>query len=386
MTSKDFDKIFQQKLSQHSTPVDGGVWSAIESSLDSRKAAPVGFWRYAVSAVALLIIALFVFKPEPINQLPIEKTEKSGVSELVAEAASPSEDESPAPVLEPVTIAANESVELVAEAVTETEAVGAVAEIIAEEVSETVSEAEAVAEPVAEVDAEAYTVAGTGAGAVQQVSVGANRKRVISYSLFSNIAAKNSITATSSRLGVMASSAVSYSNSAMRSMELISQAEHSLPLNLGIQAQVGLGKKMAVGIGFSYTMLKSRYEALLNKKFHNVKQTLHYIGIPVNFYYNFLESNYLKLYANAGGTIEKGVSAKYHLSSYDGTSFQAKASLEGLQYSANLGLGLEYAFSELCGVYLEPNAVYFFDSRVPASIRTDQPFQLKAEIGFRFHW
>lgn len=386
MTSKDFDKIFQQKLSQHSTPVDGGVWSAIESSLDSRKAAPVGFWRYAVSAVALLIIALFVFKPEPINQLPIEKTEKSGMSELVAEAASPSEDESPAPVLEPVTIAANESVELVAEAVTETEAVGAVAEIIAEEVSETVSEAEAVAEPVAEVVAEAYTVAGTGAGAVQQVSVGANRKRVISYSLFSNIAAKNSITATSSRLGVMASSAVSYSNSAMRSMELISQAEHSLPLNLGIQAQVGLGKKMAVGIGFSYTMLKSRYEALLNKKFHNVKQTLHYIGIPVNFYYNFLESNYLKLYANAGGTIEKGVSAKYHLSSYDGTSFQAKASLEGLQYSANLGLGLEYAFSELCGVYLEPNAVYFFDSRVPASIRTDQPFQLKAEIGFRFHW
>lgn len=386
MTSKDFDKIFQQKLSQHSTPVDGGVWSAIESSLDSRKAAPVGFWRYAVSAVALLIIALFVFKPEPINQLPIEKTEKSGVSELVAVAASPSEDESQAPVLEPVTIAANEYVELVAEAVAETEAVGAVAEIIAEEVTETVFEAEAVAEPVAEVVAEAYTVAETGAGAVQQVSVGANRKRVISYSLFSNIAAKNSITATSSRLGVMASSAVSYSNSAMRSMELISQAEHSLPLNLGIQAQVGLGKKMAVGIGLSYTMLKSRYEALLNKKFHNVKQTLHYIGIPVNFYFNFLESNYLKLYANAGGTIEKGVSAKYHISSYDGTSFPAKANLEGLQYSANLGLGLEYAFSELCGVYLEPNVVYFFDSRVPASIRTDQPFQLKAEIGFRFHW
>ena len=383
MTNKDFDKIFQQKLSQHSTPVDGGVWSAIESSLDSRKAAPVGFWRYAVSAVALLIIALFVFKPEPINQLPIEKTEKSGVSELVAETASPSEDESQAPVLEPVMIAANESVELVAEAVAEP-----VAELVAEVAAEAVAElvAEVVAEAVAETVSEAEAVAETGAGEVQQVSVGANKKRVISYSLFSNIAAKNSITATSSHLGVMASSAVSYSNSAMRSMELISQAEHSLPLNLGIQAQVGLGKKMAVGIGLSYTMLKSRYEALLNKKFHNVKQTLHYIGIPVNFYFNFLESNYLKLYANAGGTIEKGVSAKYRLSSYDGTSFSAKANLEGLQYSANLGLGLEYAFSELCGVYLEPNAVYFFDSRVPASIRTDQPFQLKAEIGFRFHW
>ena len=383
MTNKDFDKIFQQKLSQHSTPVDGGVWSAIESSLEGRKAAPVGFWRYAVSAVALLIIALFVFKPEPINQLPIEKTEKSGVSELVAETVSPSEDESQAPVLEPVMIAANESVALVAEAVV----AEAVAESVAEVVAETVA-AEAVAEPVAEVvsEAEAFAVLETEDDAVQQVSVGANKKRILSYSLFSNIAAKNSIAATSSRLGVMASSAVSYSNSAMRSMELISQAEHSLPLNLGIQAQVGLGKKMAVGIGLSYTMLKSRYEALLNKKFHNVKQTLHYIGIPVNFYINFLESNYLKLYANAGGAIEKGVSAKYRLSSYDGTSFSAKASLEGLQYSANLGLGLEYAFSELCGVYLEPNAVYFFDSRVPASIRTDQPFQLKAEIGFRFHW
>ena len=34
---------------------------------------------------------------------------------------------------------------------------------------------------------------------------------------------------------------------------------------------------------------------------------------------------------------------------------------------------------------MELNAGLFFDSNIPASIRTDQPLQIKAEIGFRFH-
>ena len=98
-----------------------------------------------------------------------------------------------------------------------------------------------------------------------------------------------------------------------------------------------------------------------------------------------MENGKLKVYANAGAAIEKGVKASYRITSYDGTSFTSSAKMDGFQYSANAGFGLEYRFSQPYGVYLEPNAVYFFDSKVPASIRTDQPLQLRAEIGFRIH-
>jgi hypothetical protein len=206
-----------------------------------------------------------------------------------------------------------------------------------------------------------------------------------SFSLFTNVAPRNDITASSNHFGVMASSGISHSNRELQSMEIISQAEHSLPLNLGVQVQFELGEKISAGVGLSYTLLKSRYEALVNKKYHNVKQSHHYIGVPVNLYFSLMQSSKFKFYANVGGAVEKGVKASYRLTSYDGSSLSAKADIEGFQYSANFGLGLEYRFSKPCGIYLEPNAVYFFDSKVPASVRTDQPFQLKAEVGFRFH-
>jgi hypothetical protein len=206
-----------------------------------------------------------------------------------------------------------------------------------------------------------------------------------SFSLFTNVAPRNDITVSSNHFGVMASSGISHSNRELQSMEIISQAEHSLPLNLGVQVQFELGEKISAGVGLSYTLLKSRYEALVNKKYHNVKQSLHYIGVPVNLYFSLMQSSKFKFYANVGGAVEKGVKASYRLTSYDGSSLSAKADIEGFQYAANFGLGLEYRFSKPCGIYLEPNAVYFFDSKVPASVRTDQPFQLKAEVGFRFH-
>ena len=105
----------------------------------------------------------------------------------------------------------------------------------------------------------------------------------------------------------------------------------------------------------------------------------------MNLYFTIFEKEKLRFYANAGGAIEKGVRASYKITSYDGTSRETKAKIDGFQYSANAGLGLEYRFSEPVGLYLEPNVVYFFDSNIPASIRTDQPLQIKAEIGFRFH-
>ena len=98
-----------------------------------------------------------------------------------------------------------------------------------------------------------------------------------------------------------------------------------------------------------------------------------------------MDSKNFYLYANAGGSIEKGVRASYKLTSYDGDVKRFKDDVEGVQYSINGGFGLEYKFANKFGLYLEPGVVYYFDSDVEASIRTAQPLQIEAEIGLRFH-
>ncbi len=169
------------------------------------------------------------------------------------------------------------------------------------------------------------------------------------------------------------------------SVERISDVKYSMPLNVGVQVQLKIDSHLAIGLGIRYSFLQSKYDGLINKKFNRVKQSLHYIGIPVNLYAIILDRKNFMVYANAGGSLEKGLRAEYSFQSYDGST-HASSSISGVSYSVNAGLGVEYRFVPLLGVYLQPDIVYYFNSKIPASIRTDQPFQAGAEIGFRFHF
>ena len=72
MAEKDLDKIFHDKLYNHGTAVDSGMWDAIETALNERKAvAPVGFWKrngrriigVAAGVAAAVSVALVLIKP-----------------------------------------------------------------------------------------------------------------------------------------------------------------------------------------------------------------------------------------------------------------------------------------------------------------------------------
>ena len=448
MTNKEFDKIFRDKLSGHRTPVDGGMWRSIEAGLGRRKAAAY-VAAAAAAAVILIAVLIStenkshlpiktndagpaqaqapVLQPEktilvadlttltdkakePRTKEPrttepttegllesqmLEKSEKSEISEKsersemsqmleksemseISEISERSEKSGKSQMLEKSgrseASGVVSSVEISSVEVSSVEVSGTAESSAFAEVSNAAGESHAAEVPLM-----------AGLPMEEEDCLGTMEKKMRSFSLFSNVAPRTDITAFSNHYGVMASSGISHTSSELQGMEIISQAKHSLPLNLGVQIQFELGDKTSAGVGLSYTRLRSRYEALVNKKFHNVKQSLHYIGVPVNFYFSIIRKRNLKIYANVGGAVEKGVKASFRLTSYDGTSRSATAAIEGFQYSANFGMGLEYMFSDHGGIYLEPNAVYFFDSKVPASVRTDQPFQLKAEIGLRFH-
>lgn len=167
-------------------------------------------------------------------------------------------------------------------------------------------------------------------------------------------------------------------------IEQVTDTEYSLPLSVGTQVSYSINSYLSVGLGLNYSMLRSNYSGLINKKLYDIKQTLHYIGIPVNVYASFLQSNRVNCYANIGGAIEKGVQATYKVTSYDDTERYTN-SIAGIEYLLNGGVGVEYSLSNTIGIYLEPNIVYYINSEVENSIRTAQPLQFKTEIGLRFN-
>lgn len=182
---------------------------------------------------------------------------------------------------------------------------------------------------------------------------------------------------------IMATSSMSGSHGHI--IEQVSDTKYMLPINLGVQLQFPVGENVALGVGVSYTMLKSKFDCLVNKVKYSGEQTLHYIGIPVNVYGTIAEKNRFMFYINAGAMLEKGIRAKYKFESYRDIH-RHSTDMDGLLFSVNAGLGVEYKFSNYVGLYFEPNLIYFTNSDMQYSVRTDQPLQIKAELGCRFHF
>jgi hypothetical protein len=212
------------------------------------------------------------------------------------------------------------------------------------------------------------------------------RNTNISYAVSSNISGGGKFDVSNNFIKSVAAQVGYVAPSSAPQIEQVSETTYSLPLNFAVQAHYKINNLITVGAGVSYTYLHSKYDGLINKKAYKIKQGIHYIGVPVNVYFNVLNSKYFYFYGNAGASIEKGVKVRYDMTTYDGTTKHANSHVKGVQFSINTGVGLEYKFNnDKMGVYLEPNLVYYFDSKIPASIRTDQPLQVEAEVGVRFH-
>ena len=117
----------------------------------------------------------------------------------------------------------------------------------------------------------------------------------------------------------------------------------------------------------------------------SVDQSVHYVGIPLNFYVGILSGERLSFYAGAGCMMERAVKVSYSMTDLYSVKYQQEKKVPGVQWSVNVGLGFEYRFLDFMGVYVDPRLTYFFDCGQPYSVRTEQPLQFNLEMGFRFH-
>jgi hypothetical protein len=168
--------------------------------------------------------------------------------------------------------------------------------------------------------------------------------------------------------------------------EDFSSISHHTPLSFGLTVRKSLGKHAGIESGLVYTCLSSRFRW----EDYDVHQSLHYAGIPVNMaVYLWQARPNWRIYLSGGFTVEKGLRAIYRQNRRLGNEIRTttvRSSIDGLQWSLNGGLGINYRFNRGFGIYFEPRAGYAFDCGQPISMRTEWPIFVGINMGLNYEF
>ena len=161
---------------------------------------------------------------------------------------------------------------------------------------------------------------------------------------------------------------------------------YAVPVSLGLGIRYSFTEHWAVGTGVQWSMMERTFKGYYKNEPYStdIHNTLHYIGIPLNVYFNILQGKRVSLYCFAGGAFEKGISSNFRIPTTDGIVNHHEG-IDGVQWSAAAGLGFQFAITPLVSIYLDPSLRYYFPCGQPISIRTQQPLMMGFEAGLRFN-
>lgn len=174
--------------------------------------------------------------------------------------------------------------------------------------------------------------------------------------------------------------------------QISQESSYSVPLTLGVGARIPLTPKWSVGSGITWSMLERTFIGTYNEVGDtprtvtgDIHNTLHYVGIPLNIYYDVLRGGRVDFYAFAGATVEKAVGNLYQIP--DGAqTIRFRQDVAGVQWSAAIGCGVQFHIVPLVSLYFDPSLRYWFRCDQPTSIRTQQPLSMGLEAGVRFNF
>jgi len=166
-----------------------------------------------------------------------------------------------------------------------------------------------------------------------------------------------------------------------------------LPFSAGISLRYDFNPRWGIGTGIVYSNLSRSFTG----NYHEVENGVvakvvnsdditnlqHYIGVPVNVFFNIVNTGNWNVHVRMDGMAEKLLDNHYLIHGSDGDlHFHQKTN--GLQFSTGAGVGVEFKFSPNVGLYFDPTIRYYFDCGQPRSIRTIQPVRMDIEAGLRF--
>lgn len=167
------------------------------------------------------------------------------------------------------------------------------------------------------------------------------------------------------------------------------RVKHRQPVKVGMSVRFKLAERFGLEGGVNYSYHSSEIASGDESGGYKTEQKLHFIGIPVNAYYDIWHTDFLDVYVSAGGAAEFCVSGKSHTDYMAGNSL-VSSSDENVrdtrpQWSVNASAGVQYNFSNLVGIYAEPGISYYFDNGSNVStIYKDKPVNFNLNVGLRF--
>lgn len=393
MTEREFDIQVRNLLQDAQEPVSPELWEGVADGLARRRRAVIlRVWGSVASVAAAAVVALFVFlrpsapvlAPEHSNYSSIFMSEESGEPLLPQEklvevqvprniprlaAAVPVSRPSPAsPLPEP-----------------EVDEVPASVQKASAPVPEKAAPAPEKAESAPEVKAQDANAA-LNLLAFEAGKSAKKKAAGFSMAAFGNLQ-------TSQRAGIQGVYR-RYGAPPLGNQEGIynesPEVSFSLPFSVGVGFQWNLSPKWALGTGIRYTNLQRTVVGNYKGDGFYLEQTdidnrQHWIGVPVNVYYNFINKGRWNVHAFAGGGVEWLLDNHYliHNNPSDIHYHQPKNGIP--QFSAGAGLGVEFKITPVVGLYLDPSFRYFFATqKQPRSLRTVQPLRFDIEAGVRF--
>ena len=384
----EFDQMMKSILDEGREEVPASVWEGVSAGLDKaeKHKTVVLWWRRAAAgaAVAAAVAVGVIFNHTPQQEL-VPQAGDSGMI-AVAEPADEIVTEDTEIVIPDMIAEAEPVVKPVRNAVIKTadEAIEVVTDVApADEIPADVAPADKAPADEKEVETEkVYFPEDWGEETPE-------RKADVSLVL-SGLASTNDAQ-SQNRMGPMKAPSVNPAPKKTGITETSTKSTYGIPVSFGAGVKIDFNERWSLGVGANYTLLARKFYGkytkvtedggIENSISSDIRNKQHFVGIPVNAYYNIISKDRINLYAYAGGTVEKCVSDNYNVL---GTSIYHKEKAEGVQLSADAGIGVEFMLGKHMGLYIDPSLRYYFDCGQPKSIRTVQPLMFGFEMGFRF--
>ena len=199
----------------------------------------------------------------------------------------------------------------------------------------------------------------------------------------------NSLNAYVLKNTMMADQALSQLNSPyFNSQSPKTNVRHKTPVSIGLGVGYSLNDRFSLQSGLNYTFLSSEWETGAVYR-GEAKQKLHFLGIPLSLSYKIAEWKRIQFYAAAGGMTEVNVSgkqnAKIFVENNEIRHEKKHIRMKEWMWSVNARAGASYPLFRFLSVYAEVGAGYYFDNGSDIeTIRSEKPFNVNLQAGFRF--
>ena len=169
-------------------------------------------------------------------------------------------------------------------------------------------------------------------------------------------------------------------------------SSYGIPLTLGFGLKWHFTPHWALGTGIDYSYLSRSFtgtytemngDLLVRQVTAEIDNGLHYVGVPLNIYYQFSDTKPVQFYAFTGITLEKGLQNRFRIKDAAGDILYHE-SVDGIQLSFALGIGVGFRLTDHISLFFDPSLRYYLENGQPKSIRTAQPLMMSVEAGLRF--